>query len=138
PQVQLGVESVQPARGDEREEVRGGFGVVVAPDEQPGLATDGNPAQLALAAVIVNLEPAVVEVAAQSVPLADDVPERRTQEPALRLDALILLCGPVEEGVDLWRRVSLPELFACRRRNPGPSVLELEEPVDPVEGFARD
>jgi hypothetical protein len=37
-QVRLGVEPVQLARGDEREEVGGGLGVVVAADEEPGFA----------------------------------------------------------------------------------------------------
>jgi hypothetical protein len=51
-EVGLGVELVQLAGGHEREEVRGGAGVVVAAAEEPILAADGDRAQRALGAIV--------------------------------------------------------------------------------------
>ena|ERR1700722_7909231 len=42
-EVELGVEPVELARADQREEVGGGLGVVVAADEEPSVSTDGKP-----------------------------------------------------------------------------------------------
>src|SRR5262245_27345851 len=47
-QVCLGVEPVQLAGGDEREQVGGGLGVIVAGNEQPGFSADGDATELAL------------------------------------------------------------------------------------------
>ena len=51
-QVGLRVETVKAGRSDQREEMAGAHGVVVAADKEPGFATDGDAAQLALAAVV--------------------------------------------------------------------------------------
>jgi len=51
PEVALGIELVQAARGDEREQMPGGNAVVVAANEEPALATYGDGAERALTAV---------------------------------------------------------------------------------------
>ena len=86
-QVGLGVEPVEAAGGDEGEEVGGGLlsVVVAANDEEPRLSTDGNAAERALAGVVVELEPAVFDDAAEGVTLADDVSERRAGAGRARL-----------------------------------------------------
>jgi hypothetical protein len=84
-QVGLGVEAVELARSEQREEVGGGLGVVIAADEEPSLATDGDAAELALACVVVYFESAVVEEAAERFALAHGVTEGRAQKTALVL-----------------------------------------------------
>ena len=55
--------------GDQRGEGGVGAGAVVATDEEPVLAADGLPPERALADVVVDRQPAVGEVALQSVAL---------------------------------------------------------------------
>jgi len=52
-QVRLGVEAVEPTGRDEREQVCGALAVVVAADEEPRLASDGDgAAERALGAIV--------------------------------------------------------------------------------------
>src|SRR5690606_29552899 len=61
PEVRFGLEIVEPALGDEAEEAARGLGMLIAPDEEPRLATDGDVSKLAFGDVVVELEAAVVE-----------------------------------------------------------------------------
>ena len=98
-EVRLRIEAVQPRRRDEREEIACGLRVVVAADEEPGLATDRDAAQLALGSVVVELEAAVGEELGQRTALPHGVAERDAQEAALIADALVLAVGPREERI---------------------------------------
>jgi hypothetical protein len=49
--VLLGVEPVQASRGDQRQEIAGAGGVIVAADEEPGLAAHRDLPQLSLECV---------------------------------------------------------------------------------------
>src|SRR5271154_5643630 len=60
-QVRLGIEAVQACRGDEREEVPGALAVRVAADEEPAASSDGNSAQFAFGAIVLQDEATVVE-----------------------------------------------------------------------------
>ena len=88
-EVGLGIEAVETSGGDQREQVAGGLGVVVAADEQPRLSADGDPAQLALRFVVGQLESTVVEEASEGAALAMGVAEGRAQHAALALDPLV-------------------------------------------------
>jgi len=61
-EIRLGIEAVQLAGRDKREEIRRGAGVVVGAEEEPGLAAraDGR-AQRAFTVVVGDGKPAVVE-----------------------------------------------------------------------------
>jgi hypothetical protein len=100
-QVQLGVELVETSRGDEREQVTGGLGVVVGADEHPGVPADGDAAQFALRAVVCRLETAVIEVAHESGLIADAVAEGSAEKAALIFDAREFDLGPGEERL-VW------------------------------------
>jgi hypothetical protein len=97
-QVGLGVQAVELARGDQREEVGSGLGVVVAPEEEPRLARGGDRANGALGAVVVKLQPTVFQEPFQRSGLVAGVAQRRRlvaphpRHGQLRVD-------PREEGV---------------------------------------
>ena len=98
-EVQLGVESVELGRGDQREGVAGGPGVVVGPIEQPCPAPDGDGLQLAFSGIVLHAEPTVVEKAAERFLVANGVSEGGGDEPAF-VAFFVLCAGPGEEGVD--------------------------------------
>src|SRR5258708_17309744 len=137
-QVGLGIEAVKAGRGDEREEVRCALGVVVTADKEPGLATDRDAAQLALAAIVVHDEAAVLEIAHERVLLPDHVTERPAEQATLAEDVLVFRLGPREEGLELRAR----ELLAQRLDLDGgpalPLALEGEEPPDAGEPLPGD
>src|ERR1700684_2606281 len=72
-QVVEGVDAVQLAGGDERVEDGGTLGAFVAAREEPILAAHGNPTQLPLRGVVVELESRVVEEACERAPLVAGV-----------------------------------------------------------------
>ncbi len=60
-EVALGIDAVKSARGDERENVGGGLGVIVKATEEPGFSSDGDGSQSTLRGVVVEAEAFVVE-----------------------------------------------------------------------------
>jgi hypothetical protein len=137
-EVGLGVETVEPGGGDEREQVAGGLGVVVAADEEPRLSAGRHPPQLALGLVVGKRQSAVVEEAGECRPLTMGVAEGRAEQTALVLDPLVLLADPGEERVGMRSEVKLAEFLAFGRSLLPPRSLEVEDPLDPQEAFARD
>src|SRR5208283_4718440 len=98
-EVQLRVESVELAGGDERQDVSGGTGVVVGAIEQPCSTTDGDSSQFALGGIVLHAEPAVVEKAPERLLVANGVSESGCDEPALGT-LVVLGPRPGEEGID--------------------------------------
>ena len=74
-QVVEGVDAVQLAGGDERVEDAGALRTFVAAGEEPILTAHGNPAQLPLRGVVIELESRVVEKACERPPLVSGVAE---------------------------------------------------------------
>ncbi len=126
--VRLGVEPVQPAGGDEREQVSGTLPVVVAADKEPGLASgrDGA-AQGTLAPVVVEQKPAVVEDAHQRLLLPDGVAESGAQEAALVSDRLVLDGGPCKERLGVGPQVNVAQSLDVVGRLVTPGGIELED-----------
>ena len=104
-EVRLGVEVVEASRGDQRHQVAGGLRVVVAADEEPRLATEGDAAELALGGVVVEAQTPVIVELCQRASLAMGIAERGPQQAALIADALVLGFEPGEEGVDVGPEV---------------------------------
>ena len=88
-EVLLGIEAVQAGRGDQRQEIAGAGGMIVAADEEPGLAPHRDLPQLPLRRIIVWSESAVVEKARERVLLADDVAKGSPQKASLAPHALV-------------------------------------------------
>src|SRR6202034_1533436 len=137
-EVGLGVERVELAGPDEREEVGRGLGVVVAADEEPRLPADRDGTQRSLRGVVLQAQPPVVEEAPERALLPDSVPERRAEQPARVLDLGVLGLGPREERVQERTALQVAERLAPRRRFVLPRLLELEELVDSPQPLARD
>ncbi len=68
-QVRARVDVVGDAGGDDREDRRGALAAVVEPREEPILATEDEPPELALASVIGGLDVSVLEKEQQAWPL---------------------------------------------------------------------
>jgi hypothetical protein len=137
-EVGLGIETMEARGGDQREEVAGGLAVVVAADEEPGLAAGRDAAQLALGVVVGELEAAVVEEARERAVLAVGVAERRTQQAALVADARVLDGDPREEGVGVRPQVPLALGLDLGVREIAPGAVEVEDALDAQHGLARD
>jgi hypothetical protein len=127
PEVQLGIEVVELARGDEREEVGRRLGVIVAADEEPRLAADSDAPQLALGDVVVEAQSTIVEEAPERGPLAHGVSERRAEQSAGVFHLRVLGLGPREEVVEQRSQELLAQRFALRRRLALPSLVQLED-----------
>jgi hypothetical protein len=67
---ELGVELVQPRRGDEREQVASGLGVVIGADEQPRVPADRTLRSSRSEALLVGSRP-IVEIARERALLAN-------------------------------------------------------------------
>jgi hypothetical protein len=97
-QIALGVESVQAARGDERDEGAGGLGAVVVADERPVLPADDELTELALAAVVVEGQLRVVDEAREGLFVAREVAQgARERRASVEVGALELRVAPGEE-----------------------------------------
>jgi hypothetical protein len=136
--VFLGVEPVEAGRGDEGQEVAGAGGMIVAADEEPGLAAHRDLPQLSLGCVVVGAKPAVVEEAHEGILLADHVAEGAPQKASLAPDMMVLLLGPREEGVDLGPTVLVAQALDLVGRLVTPPRLEVVQPADAVDGLASD
>jgi hypothetical protein len=108
--------------------------MIVTAHEEPVLATDGDASELALGAVVVDLEPTVVEEAHEGGFVPARVVERGAEQPALIGDLGELDLDPREERLDVRSRLAIPELLALRRRHFPETLLVLEDAMDPVEG----
>ena len=134
-EVALGVEPVQRAGGDERQDVRGRRGVIVRAEEEPRLPSHGDRPERALGGVIVEAKPAIIEEALERVTLPDDIAERGGERPADPAHAREYPFGPGEELVEHRARDSLPLGVPARaeelplrgrrrvRREPGRALL---------------
>src|SRR5262249_21991306 len=125
-EVALDVEPVQATRGDEREDVRRGLRVIVGAHEEPGLTAGGDRPELALAGIVVEAQPPVVEISPQRIALPDGVAERardRTADPANALEDGL---GPREKVVEHRARDALSPLVSLSRSKACPVLFELE------------
>ena len=129
-QVGLGIEVVQPGRGDEGHQVAGGLAVVVTADEEPGLAASSDAAQLALGVVVGQAQAAIVEEACQRATLAVGVAECGAQQPAAVLNACVLDGDPREERVGVRPQVQLAERLDLVGRLVAPRPVEIEDALD--------
>ena len=80
PQIGLGVELVEAAGGDERNQNGGSLSVLVGADEKPIVATDGDAPQLSLGVVVGDFEPPVFEIAAERFFLPEGVADGTTEK----------------------------------------------------------
>ncbi len=137
PEVSLGVEVVQAGGGDEGEEVASADCVVIAADEDPGLATDGDTSQRPLGAIVLEFQPTVVEEAAEGVLLAGEVAQGGAQEAPLVFDGFVLGQSPGEEGVDMRAQVGVAKALSVLGRSVSPGGLQLEEASDAGESLGK-
>jgi hypothetical protein len=136
--VDLGIEAMEARGGDEGQEVAGGLAVVVAADEEPGLAADGDTAQLALAAVVVEAKSAIVVETGQRTTLAVGVAQGSAQETSLVADLVVLILDPREERISVRAEVQLAEGLDLGGGLAPPGPVEREDPRDACEALARD
>ncbi len=131
-QVQLGVEPVQSATRDQREQVRRRVRVVVAAAEQPVLPPDRDAPKPALGSVVRHHQATVVEKAPQRCLMTQRISKRRAHEAALSRRGLQLL-APLHEHVDqrTQRRIAL--LFSLRRSEFCKLPLDREKRVDSLK-----
>jgi len=137
-QVGLRIEAVEARRGDQREQIACGLGVIVAANEEPVLAPDGDAAELALGGVVVELESTIVVEAGQRSSLAMRVAERGAEESALIADALVLGLDPREERVGVRSEVECAQRVDLGRWLLSPRPVELEDAADSRQALARD
>src|SRR5271154_819525 len=137
-QVRLGVEAVQACRGDEREEVPGALAMRVAADKEPAASPDGNSAQFALRAIILEDETPVVEHAHERLLLAHDIAERGANDASHLQHALVLDFGPREERLHMWAQMLTPQTQDHLGRRATPGVFQIEEAADTRQSFAPD
>jgi hypothetical protein len=87
-EVQVGarINVVRDARGDDTQDRRGAFSTFVHPSEEPVFPAENEPAQLALTAIIRQLDIAIFEEEGKSLPLSMQVAERTTERSLRRND----------------------------------------------------
>src|SRR5437773_1879223 len=107
---------MQARGGDEREQVAGSLGVVVAADEEPGVPANGNAAQLALGGIVGRLEATVVEIAHERRLVPQAVAEGGAEKTALGLDARVLDFSPLEERQKMRTSVLVAQRLALDGR----------------------
>ena len=66
------------------------------------------------------------------------VAQCRTQESALELHLVVLDVDPVDERVDVRPKMLVAQRLDLGRRAMTPRSIELEDPADAREAFARD
>ena len=115
-QIQLRVDLVQFARGDEREEIGGGLRVVVRSAKEPCLSSHSDRAQVSFRSVVLHTQSAIIEKTPQRLLLADRIAKRRRDQSAFRLQATVLLARPCEELVDEGTKLLVSERMALARR----------------------
>ncbi len=86
--VSLGIEPVQASGGDQGEQMARGLGVVVAADEQPRLAADGDATELALGGIVIQASSTAIVEPDQRAMLAIGIAELSGEQAALIADAL--------------------------------------------------
>src|SRR5262249_22132664 len=97
----------------------------------------GDRPELALAGIVVEAQPPVVEISPQRIALPDGVAERardRTADPANALEDGL---GPRENVVEHRAREVLSPLLSLSRSKACPVLFELEERANTQEPFAR-
>lgn len=87
--------------------------------------------------IIGGGEPAVIEEAAERLPLTDGVAEGGGDKAADILDASELALGPGEEVVGERSCLKLPAFMPLLRRETCPLFLQLEDGAKAEEPFAR-
>src|SRR5579862_7808434 len=138
-QVRLGVEAVQAAGRDEREQVGGALAVVVAADEEPGFSSGGDVAPKgAFAPVIVEQQAPIVEDTPEGILLTEGVAERGAKQATLIADLEVLCVGPGEEVVGVGTQMGGAQAMDLGGGPPAPSGLEVEDAPDARETFASD
>jgi hypothetical protein len=112
--------------------------VIVAADEEPGLAAGGDAAQLTLGMVVGESQAAIVVKSRERPALAMGITKRGTQQAATRLDLCIVLGHPVEEGIGVRAQMALAQRLDLARRLATKGAVELEDSLDAHHGLARD
>lgn len=139
-EIRARVDVVSDAARDDRQDRGGALAAEVEPGEKPVFSTLDQPAQLALAAIVGELDVAVAEEQGQPLPLSMQVAESSAERRLRGNDGAVLVdpgAKLVDQRLTVFRAPPSPGLGVVARDQRG--FLDLEESgdlLDPIESQA--
>ena len=130
------IEAVELGRTDERVDRSGPLSALIGPGEEIVLPAQGNNTQRAFGAVVVHLQPAVVDVARECAPAGEGVADRR-RGLALGRQPSDGVLHPLVQLVDQRLGTGLTNLAPKLGRLAADLILDRIERGDLSQGFRR-
>ncbi len=136
-QPSLGIDVVQLGRDDEAVEDGGALAAAIGAGEQPGLSSQSQAAQRPLGSVVRQADPAVVEEAGEGVPTLQHV-IHGDRDVGMARQLAAFLAHPRFKCGDQRRSTFPANGEPAIGRQPVDGALDLEQGVDPPDGFEGD